>query len=134
MQSFTHLFKPAQTLVIMGLCTVILAGCNNLRFPGVFRIDIGQGNIITSEMIEKLKVGMTKRQVEYVMGSAMIKDPFTPNRWDYIYNYETGRGTFVENQLTLYFEGERLQKIDKSKLEKPEEVLEKLKEGRKNER
>ena len=134
MQSFKHLFKPLQTLVILGICTVFIAGCDTLRFPGVFRIDIGQGNIITAEMIEKLKVGMTKRQVEYVMGSAMIKDPFSPNRWDYIYNYETGRGTFVENQLTLYFEGDRLQKIDDSKLKEPEAVLEKLKEGRKKER
>lgn len=126
MQSFQHLFKPIKTLAILSFCTVILAGCSNLRFPGVFRIDVGQGNIITADMIEKLKVGMTKRQVEYVMGSAMIKDPFSPNRWDYIYNYETGRGTFVENQLTLYFEGERLNKIDDSQLKDPEALAEKL--------
>lgn len=129
MQSLHNLFKPLQCLVILGLCGSLIAGCSSFRFPGVFRIDIGQGNIITAEMIEKLKVGMTKRQVEYVMGSAMIKDPFSPDRWDYIYNYETGRGTFVENQLTLYFEGDRLQRIDDSRLKAPEKVREQLKQA-----
>ncbi|MCG8668173.1 MAG: outer membrane protein assembly factor BamE [Pseudomonadales bacterium] len=129
MQRFHRLFKPLQSLLILGICTVLAAGCSGLRFPGVFRIDIGQGNIITTDMIEKLTVGMTKRQVEYVMGSAMIKDPFSPNRWDYIYNYETGRGTFVENQLTLYFEGDRLQRIDNDELKDPEAVRKELQEG-----
>ncbi|PIE40686.1 MAG: hypothetical protein CSA49_07240 [Gammaproteobacteria bacterium] len=118
----------------MSICAIFLAGCSTLRFPGVFRIDIAQGNIITTEMIEKLQVGMTKRQVEYVLGSAMIKDPFSPNRWDYIYNYETGRGTFVDNQLTLYFEGDQLQRIDTSRTKDPELVIEELKKGREAER
>lgn len=134
MQRLKHLFKPAQTLLILSICTLVISGCSTFRFPGVFRIDVGQGNIITAEMIEKLKVGMTKRQVEYVMGSAMIKDPFSPNRWDYIYNFETGRGTFVENRLTLYFEKSRLQRIDDERLEDPEAVRQKLEDGIKEER
>lgn len=134
MQNFATLFKPLKSLVIIGLCVGFATGCSTLRFPGVFRIDIGQGNIITAEMIEKLKLGMTKRQVEYVMGSAMVQDPFSPDRWDYIYNYETGRGSFVENRLTLYFEGERLQRIDDSQLTDPEDLRQKLRDKVREER
>ena len=126
MQSFANLFKPLQTLIALSVASTLLMGCSTLRFPGVFRIDIGQGNIITTEMVEKLKVGMTKRQVKYVMGSAMIEDPFSPDRWDYIYNYETGRGSFVENHLTLFFEGDRLQRIDDKNLKDPEAVHKEL--------
>ena len=128
MQSFANLFKPLQTLIALSVASTLLMGCSTLRFPGVFRIDIGQGNIITTEMVEKLKVGMTKRQVKYVMGSAMIEDPFSPDRWDYIYNYETGRGSFVENHLTLFFEGDRLQRIDDKNLKDPEAVRKELQE------
>ncbi|MDX1694993.1 MAG: outer membrane protein assembly factor BamE [Ketobacteraceae bacterium] len=134
MQSLVLLFKTSQKLLIIGLCCLAVSGCSNLRFPGVFRIDIGQGNIITADMIQKLKVGMTKRQVEYVMGSAMIQDPFTPERWDYVYSYETGEGAFVENKLSLYFEGERLQRIDDSRLKDPEKVREKLVDAIKEQR
>lgn len=134
MQSLATLFKTAQNLLIIALCCLAISGCSTLRFPGVFRIDIGQGNIITADMIEKLKVGMTKRQVEYVMGSPMINDPFTPNRWDYVYNYETGNGALIENHLTLFFEGERLQRIDDSRLKDPEKVREELVETIQEER
>ena len=126
MQSLANYYKTLQRLVLIGLCCLAVAACSSFRFPGVFRIDIGQGNIITAEMIEKLKIGMTKRQVEYVMGSAMIRDPFSTNRWDYVYNYESGKGAFVENQLTLFFEGDRLQRIDDSRFKDPEKLREEL--------
>ncbi len=134
MQSLAKLFKSPHKLLIISLCCLVLGGCSTLRFPGVFRIDIGQGNIITADMISKLKVGMTKRQVEYVMGSAMVQDPFSPDRWDYVYSYETGNGSLLENQLTLYFEGERLQQIDDSRLKDPEKVREDLTETIRKER
>ena len=110
----------------MAIALLALTGSSSIRFPGVFRIDIGQGNIITEDSRDKLKLGMTPRQVEYVLGSPMIKDPLHPGRWDYIYNYESGRGGFVENSLTLHFENERLQKIDDSNFKNPKEVTKDL--------
>lgn len=108
--------------------TASISACSTLRFPGVFRIDIGQGNIISEGAREKLKLGMTPRQVEYVLGSPVIKDPLHPDRWDYVYNYESGKGGFVENRLTLYFDSDRLQKIDDSQFKNPDAVQEDLKD------
>lgn len=107
-------------IILLMFSVTLLDGCSSLRFPGVFRIDIGQGNLITKDMVEKLRVGMTPRQVRYVMGSPMIADPFNPNRWDYLYNLETGKGLMIENHLVLYFEGERLARIDKTEYKDPE--------------
>ncbi|MEE2730929.1 MAG: outer membrane protein assembly factor BamE [Pseudomonadota bacterium] len=121
MQNLLNAFrrsKPAALLIIV--VAVAITGCSSLRFPGVFRIDVGQGNLITKEMLDKLRVGMTPRQVEYVMGSPMIADTFHPNRWDYMYSLETGKGILVQNQLTLFFENERLAKIDTSRYKDPE--------------
>lgn len=115
----SRLTLPALTIV---LAAMLATGCSSVRFPGVFRIDVGQGNLITKEMIDKLRVGMTPRQVEYVMGSAMITDTFHPDRWDYLYSLETGKGIMMQNQLTLYFENERLARIDTARYKDPEQL------------
>jgi outer membrane protein assembly factor BamE len=124
MQNLLKSFRPkliASAMIVLAT-SLIFGGCSSLRFPGVYRIDVGQGNLITKEMIEKLRIGMTPRQVEFVMGSAMIADTFHPNRWDYLYSLETGKGILVQNQLTLYFENERLAQIDQGKYKDPEQL------------
>ncbi len=109
-------------IILLMLGTTALSGCGSMRFPGVFRIDVGQGNLITKDMVDKLRVGMTPRQVRYVMGSPMISDTFNPNRWDYLYNLETGKGLLIENHLILYFDGERLARIDNSEYKDPDQL------------
>lgn len=120
--------KSLRILLIFSLIPIYTAisACSTLRFPGVFRIDIGQGNLITKDMVDKLRVGMTPRQVRYVMGSPMIADTFHPERWDYLYNLETGKGLLIENHLVLYFEGERLARIDNSEYRNPDQLREDL--------
>lgn len=103
------------TRMILIFALTFTGACSSLRFPGVFRIDVPQGNIIAAENVEKLKIGMTSRQVEYLMGSSMLQDPFHPDRWDYIYHLETGKGRLLKNHLTLYFDKGTLIKIDKSR-------------------
>lgn len=51
----------------------------------VYRPDIKQGNFLKPEMIEQVKPGMTEAQVRFVLGPPMIRDPFQPDRWDYVY-------------------------------------------------
>lgn len=102
------------TRMILIFALTFTGACSSLRFPGVFRIDIPQGNIIAADNVEKLKTGMTSRQVEYLMGTPMIEDPFHPDRWDYFYHLETGKGRVLKNHLTLYFEKGTLVQIDKS--------------------
>lgn len=98
--------RTASLLVIFATS---LAGCgNNFGFPGVYRIDVEQGNIVTPEMIEQLKPGMTRRQVRFVMGTPLIEDTFNEDRWDYRYTVRNGVDTLKENRLTVYFEGDSL--------------------------
>ena len=120
--------KLIQLCLVLSLFTLTasLTACSSLRFPGVFRIDIGQGNIITEGSREKLKLGMTPNQVEYVLGSPAIQDPMNPGRWDYVYSYQSGKGGYVENRLTLYFDQGGLRKIDDSEFRNPKEVTEDL--------
>ena len=60
---------------------LLMTGCSYLP-PLPYRIDVQQGNVITEEMEEKLKPGMTKSQELFVLGSTRIIDVFLYNRWD----------------------------------------------------
>lgn len=83
-----------------------LSACSTDKIPGVYRIDIQQGNDVTQEMINQLEPGMTKSQVAYVMGTPLLIDTFHPNRWDYIYSYTPGGGDREQRRITLLFDDE----------------------------
>ena len=83
----------------------LLAGCSNLRFPWVYRIDIPQGNFVTEEMLGDLEAGMTPEQVEYVLGVPTLIDPFTANTWYYLMTYEPGKGETVTQEIVVHFNG-----------------------------
>jgi len=103
-----------KTLIIysFSILVLLLSGCNKDKIPGVYRIDIQQGNAVDQDMINKLKPGMTKNQVAYVMGTPLIIDTFHPNRWDYVYNFHPGNGQREQRKLTLFFtEDEKLSNI-----------------------
>ncbi len=75
-------------------------------------MDIHQGNLITAEMRAQLKLGMSKTQVRYVLGTPMVNDPFHGDRWDYVYRYEHAGKVIEKQRLTLNFSDSSLQSID----------------------
>ena len=98
-----------RTLALAGLLTVMLAACgNNFGFPGVYKINIEQGNVVTEEMVEQLRPGLNRRQVRFIMGTPLIEDSFHDDRWDYRYLLRNGNETLSETRLTLWFEGDEL--------------------------
>ena len=93
------------------LCAV--AGCgSNFGFPGVYRINVEQGNVVNEEMVEKLRPGLNKRQVRYIMGTPLIEDSFHDDRWDYRYLLRNGTETLAETRLTLWFDGDELARAE----------------------
>jgi outer membrane protein assembly factor BamE len=96
-------------LLLSGLFAV--SGCGFVGFPGVYRIDIEQGNLVDQEMIEQLQLGMSRRQVRFIMGSPLVEDTFNPNRWDYPYVIRNGRDIIREAQVTILFDDDRLVEI-----------------------
>lgn len=91
-----------QKLLIVSLVTIILSGCSG--FPGVYKFDIPQGNVVTQEMVDQLRPGMTQSQVRFVMGTPLVTDTFHEGRWDYIYQKKSGTDGSVERErITLFF-------------------------------
>ena len=85
---------------------LVMGGCSKDKIPGVYRIDIQQGNSVSQEMINQLKPGMTKKQVAYIMSTPLIIDTFHPNRWDYLYSYQVGGEDREQRRITLFFTDE----------------------------
>jgi outer membrane protein assembly factor BamE len=93
---------------------VLLAGCGTSKLPTFtpYKVEIRQGNLITQDMRDKLKIGMTQSQVKAALGAPLINDPYHANRWDYVYRLYT-HGELVDNQrLTLFFNKDKLARID----------------------
>jgi len=79
----------------------------------IFRIDIQQGNLLEEDLVEQVEVGMTRSQVQFLLGSPMIEDSFHNDRWDYTYYLKQGRSEDIERRwLVVYFEGDRVVELD----------------------
>ena len=95
-------------LSLILLLSLVLTACSTLRFPGVHRITIQQGNVITQQMIDKLRPGMTRSQVRFVLGNAVIDDNLDADRWDYVYTIQIPGRPQIQKVLSVYFVGDRL--------------------------
>lgn len=88
---------------------LMIAGCS--EFPGVYKIDIPQGNVVTQEMVNQLRPGMTHSQVRYVMGTPLITDTFSEGRWDYLYSIKEGSGQRYQERISIFFEDGKLTRL-----------------------
>ena len=106
MSFHSSLFRAA----LLGVALLGTA-CSNVPL-GVYRVDVQQGNVLSEEMLAQLTPGMEKRKVRFLLGTPMLVDTFNQDRWDYIYTFARGGGTIEQRQVTLFFEDERLARIE----------------------
>jgi len=106
-----HMHKLAASLIIT--LFLLLSGCTSL-LPEPHKLDIQQGNRIKQEDISKLKLGMTPKQVTFILGTPLLKDGFHSNRWDYVDYFKPGKGDIRQSRISLTFENDQLINIDDS--------------------
>jgi outer membrane protein assembly factor BamE len=95
---------PIRSILTLLLSACLLGGC----FLKPHKIDVQQGNYLDEVTVAKLKPGMTRSQVRFLLGTPLIADPFHPERWDYMYLDRKGGKLKNEKRLTLYFDGDKL--------------------------
>ncbi|MDO9010019.1 MAG: outer membrane protein assembly factor BamE [Thiobacillus sp.] len=90
----------------------LLAGCSVVQKIGPHRIDVQQGNALDPESVARLKPGLNRSQVRFLLGTPLVVDPFHGDRWDYVYVfYEAGR-LVEQKRITLFFDGDVLARIE----------------------
>lgn len=99
------------TTLLTGCASSTDSGSKLISFPGAYKIDIQQGNVITQEMINQLRPGMTRAQVQYVMGTPLVEDTFNRDRWDYVYSLQPGGKEREQKTVTLLFDNDQLSSI-----------------------
>ena len=92
------------------LVTIITIFFLNSCASNFYQVPIAQGNIISLEMLSKLEKGLTKVQVQYIMGTPSVKDPFDSSKWDYIGYEIIGNDLLREVHYSLLFQDEKLNK------------------------
>ena len=69
-----------------------------------FKVAVLQGNIIEDEDVDQLVKGLTKDQVQYLLGTPLLNSPIHQNRWDYFYSVKVGEIAILEKKLFLIFD------------------------------
>ena len=114
---------PDQPKRRCGVALVLVAGlslaaCSSLessRLTNVFmpyRIEIVQGNVVTSEQLVRVTQGMSRTQVREALGSPLLADIFHADRWDYVFMlYRPGQPT-TRLDVKVFFEGDRVARVE----------------------
>lgn len=98
-------------LILLAALALSQTACVSLYVPS-----IQQGNVLTASTIAELKVGMTRRQVRFVLGTPLIADPFHQDRWDYYYYYKpnSDKGPAHNEHLVILFHNDQVSKIERT--------------------
>ena len=104
-------FYVAFLAFTLGGCSFSQLNLPELKIPRVYKLSIQQGNVITQEMVDRLKPGMTRNQVEFVMGKPVLADPFKQDQWVYVYTLEVPDYFIQKFKMVLTFEDDTLATI-----------------------
>jgi outer membrane protein assembly factor BamE len=103
-------FSILRYLVV--LLALLCSACGT-AVPSIkpYKLDVQQGNVVTSKMLLQLRPGMTKSQVRFIMGTPLIQDSFHGNRWDYVYQMREAGKVTEQRRVILDFENDLLKTV-----------------------
>jgi outer membrane protein assembly factor BamE len=95
--------EPAAKMPLTRAIVVLLVSIACTSCAIIYRLPTRQGNVIEQRELDRLKLGMTKDQVQYILGTPIAADPFRTGRWDYYGYYKSPRGQVSERNVALFF-------------------------------
>lgn len=106
-----QLSKVLMKFFAVTILITLLSGCSNW----IYRIDVPQGNFLDDRDVKKLRIGMTKEQVIFVLGNPVVEDSFDHDTWYYLYEMKRGmrkRGEDFQKSLVILFEDNKIAQVD----------------------
>jgi outer membrane protein assembly factor BamE len=103
------MFNKSRFLIVV--IAMALTGCSyngTINIPGVYRLNVQQGNVLEQHMLDRLRADMDKNQVEFILGTPAFVDPFHTNQWEYFYSYAIEGDNRKQRHLRLHFIDEKL--------------------------
>lgn len=93
--------------ILVALLSLSLSGCFL-----VYKLPTRQGNVIDQKQFDLLKVGQTREQVKFLLGTPIATSPFRNDRWDYFGYYKDPRGKVSTRTISLFFAGDKLDRME----------------------
>ena len=105
--------NPMRNSILFVLVVASLESGCGAKLPSVkpFKMEVQQGNVVTSKMLLQLRPGMTRSQVRYIMGTPLIVDSFRDNRWDYFYELRKEGKIIEKRRVILDFDKDSLASV-----------------------
>ena len=88
-----------------------------------YRPDIQQGNFVSQEMLAQLKVGQTREQVKFILGTPLLTDVFHAQRWDYPFYLARGNGELTSARVTVFFKDDVVERFEGGNLPTEKEYI-----------
>lgn len=96
------------------MLTLVLSGC---AFPGVYKINVQQGNIVTDEELTSLSEGMPRSQVHALLGTPLMLNPVDLSREYYVYTFQRRGGEIKEQRIIVYYDNDQFSHYEAQLLE-----------------
>ena len=100
--------RPLNKIMLISLMTTCIAGCADFPFPGLYKMDVQQGNVISVDLVDQIHAGMSKDQVLAIMGSPVLTDVFNARQFDYVYTHEHRDYPISEQRVVIQFSDDRV--------------------------
>lgn len=98
-------------LILLCILALALSGCSI-----IYKLPTRQGNVMDQTKLDQLQVGQTRDQVRFLLGTPVASSQFRPDRWDYFGYYKDPRGRVTSRNVSLYFDGDKLSRMEGVKL------------------
>jgi outer membrane protein assembly factor BamE len=103
--------RSLRAWMLAGAVMLALGGCS-ARMPSAYTPPLQQGNVIEQESLSRLKPGMTRSQVRFLLGTPLVVDVFRNDRWDYVYFLRRQGQPPQQRRVTVIFDGDQLARIE----------------------
>jgi len=97
-----------------------------------YKVEVVQGNFVSKEQVASLKPGMSRQQARDILGTSLLTDVFHANRWDYVFTIRRQGVEPQQRRLTLYFNGDLLDRFEGDEMPSEEEFVATLDTRRKS--
>jgi len=77
-----------------------------------YKVEVVQGNFVSSEQVGALRPGMTRLQVRDLLGSPLVTSVFHADRWDYVFTLKRQGVESQLRKLSIFFNGDQLLRFE----------------------
>lgn len=110
-----------RTLLGAAVLALSLASCSTVE-KVVYRVDVPQGNYLEAASVEQVHAGLTQQQVQYLLGTPVLVDPYNDKVWYYVFLKQRAYEAPEKHTFTVHFDAHNV--VSSFNLDNPLPIVE----------